>query len=56
MYKEQTDRFLALEEQLRQRDETEAWLRQAFARAEETLLLMNVKYRFSPLNSINSDG
>ena len=39
MCKEQTDRLLALEEQLRLRDETEAWLRQALARAEEQLAL-----------------
>ncbi len=39
MCKEQTDRLLALEEQLRLRDKTEAWLRQALARAQEQLVL-----------------
>lgn len=39
MCKEQTDRLLALEEQLRLRDETEAWLRQVSVRAEELLTL-----------------
>ena len=39
MCKEQSDRLLALEEQLRLRDETEAWPRQALARAEEQRVL-----------------
>lgn len=39
MYKEQSDRLLVLEEQLRLRDKTEAWLRQALARAEKQLVL-----------------
>ncbi len=37
MYKEYTDRLRELEAQLRLKDDTEAWLRQALARAEEKL-------------------